>query len=420
MLESLLLESKLVFSDKFLLILNALKSDKVANELIKINQTDIDKLQHNYIDIDTKDDVTFISDRKSKDIIGDEEVLYTVVEEKAYLTNSKRNNKIFNLLGYTPEDRDSDAYSPASGTVGKIVSEAKSPWSNNIYVWFIALDPITKNFNKQTIMAKSALEPTNNEKLERLWKSNRNPIKIGRLARAILKKAKIAFTDKEVEEFVNKYKSYIEVTNNAFARFDIVKGDIIAHWYNANNYESDKGTLGKSCMSKSPESFFEIYITTEACSMLILYTKNGTIDNGKFKSDKISGRALVWNTNQGVIFLDRIYTCNDSDVSLFKEYAASKGWFYKDNQNSSKTFMVTNGTDRRSGRYTVTVSKGSYENYPYLDTLTFFNQATKMISNDAEFINTDGIANLRELTSTHGNAPFYDDWDDDDDDWDDI
>jgi hypothetical protein len=40
----------------------------------------------------------------------------------------------------------------------------------------------------------------------------------------------IEFTDKQLEDFVNQYKSSWDILNDAFIKFDIVKGDDISYW----------------------------------------------------------------------------------------------------------------------------------------------------------------------------------------------
>jgi hypothetical protein len=56
--------------------------------------------------------------------------------------------------------------------------------------------------------------------------------------------------------------------------------------------------------------------------------------------DKISGRAIIWTLDDGMVFMDRVYTVNDSDVELFKMYAKQKGWAYKYGQNSMESESI--------------------------------------------------------------------------------
>jgi hypothetical protein len=52
-------------------------------------------------------------------------------------------------------------------------------------------------------------------------------VKIGRFVNSILKKIEFEFKPTEVEDFVSKYKTAIQIRNDAFDRFEIVSGDDI-------------------------------------------------------------------------------------------------------------------------------------------------------------------------------------------------
>jgi hypothetical protein len=120
--------------------------------------------------------------------------------------------------------------------------------------------------------------------------------------------------------------------------------------------------------------FFDIYVKNpDKVSLLILKSDD---------DQKIKARALVWNLdNPKVTFVDRIYTNDDSDVNLFKQYADSKGWYYKRNQNSSndRILIGKDGVTLDEGPLLVTLlneNNGGYRNYPYLDTLKYFNTSS--------------------------------------------
>ncbi len=95
--------------------------------------------------------------------------------------------------------------------------------------------------------------------------------------------------------------------------------------------------------------------------------------------------------------MDRIYTNADSDIQLFKQYAESKGWWYKDRQDSSNMFTAANGTVSKCPDYIVTLEASDFDEYPYLDTLAYLNLEKKTLSNDGEMIEAD-----YQLNSTSG------------------
>jgi len=157
-------------------------------------------------------------------------------------------------------------------------------------------------------------------------------------------------------------------------------------------------TLGNSCMSVVDYDYFDIYCDNDdVCSLVILYGEEGEMKDGKFKGEKIRGRALLWKTDQGDMFMDRIYYNNDSDVNLFKQYAERNGWWCKKNQNSESNFYAVKGSESKSPTYIVTLKHVNQDKYPYVDTLTYLNPKTGKLSNkkspiDAKFEldDTDG------------------------------
>jgi hypothetical protein len=398
LLESLILESKLEFSKAFTNILSLIKGDRIAEELLKlVNNRIDDKFIQNYIDVtDKKDEVSFIPDRKAIEIIGKEEIKWKTANNVGhkYFTYNKnnegiyKNRHLFEALGFNPEEI--GEWVPVSGVSGKIIAETVSKKSGKIAVWFVS------DNGEQAVINKEALIPIN-DSYEKLWKISRNPIKVGRLAKSLLNVVNIKTTPKEIENFVNLYKSSFDIINDAFSKFELVKGDLISYWYNHLRYESMESTLGNSCMADVDDDFFDIYVkNTEVCSLLILYSDKGNkgkIQDGTYKSDKIKGRALVWKTNEGDIFMDRIYTNNDSDVSLFKQYAERNGWWFKTKQNSDVKFSVSNGKTQKNVEYVVSLNYANFDNYPYVDSLRYININDNLISNNPSLIDANYIMN---------------------------
>jgi len=208
----------------------------------------------------------------------------------------------------------------------------------------------------------------------------RSEIAVGRMARAILSNKELydgkPFTDKEYEDFVNLYKSKSSIKGN---RFELVTGDRIADYYDEDQYAGGSGTLGSSCMrGEDCQEYFGIYTdNTNVCSLLVYLNS----------SDKVLGRALVWNLSESPseskTFMDRIYTIQDSDVNKFITYADEKGWMYKYKQSAHDleglAFKYQGGF--YVGRITVELRKAKFENYPFVDTLSFLNLKKKTISN---------------------------------------
>jgi hypothetical protein len=413
LLESLLLESKLEVSPKMINLLNTMPDGKIKSAILKLikDQQDLTLVQ-NYLDISSnKEEITFIQDRRASQILAEQGEMKWITNEtvnERYLTFNKdeqgryKNRVIFEALGFDASDGEDEHPLPGSGETGVIVSETVSRTSGKTYVLFKWGDGDT------IVLNKMALDP-HDDRYNKIWSQTRNPIRVGRLFRAILTSAKIEFTDKEMEEFVNQYKSSFDIMNDAFLKFRIVKGDKIAKWYNYRKYESMDSTLGSSCMADVNEDFFDIYCDNEdVCSLVILYGEDGEMEDGKFKGKKIRGRALLWKTDQGDMFMDRIYYNNDSDVDLFKQYAERNGWWCKRGQNSESNFYAVRGSESKSPTYTVTLKNANQDKYPYVDTLTYLNPKTGKLSNKKSPINAKF-----ELDDTDGEYSRVYDEDDD-------
>ncbi|NBP58409.1 hypothetical protein EBU71_18125, partial [bacterium] len=236
------------------------------------------------------------------------------------------------------------------------------------------------------------------------FKLSRQQIRVGRGVQGLLSSAKYQFSQSEIEQFVNLYKSEFDKSKDFFRNFEIVKGKDIEFYYDEENYSMNKGQLSNSCMRYSRcKSYFDIYVSNpEVCSLLILRDD----ENPK----KIKGRALVWNLNDpsgigptDVIFMDRIYTHDDSDILLFRDYAKSKGWYSKkNNDNSVESFVVTPSNERKEfPNLVVKVKDKQYQEWPYMDTFAYYYPET----NTLETIAKDLSRHI--LRSTSGGSQYH-------------
>jgi hypothetical protein len=214
----------------------------------------------------------------------------------------------------------------------------------------------------------------------------RSEIKIGRFARAILSDQNIRkeisitadFMDKDYEEFVNYYKA---ANTKKDYKFELVKGKQIAKYYDEENYESEKGDLGNSCMKyESCQDYFDIYTKNEDKCSLLVYLDNDNL---------VLGRALIWKLDKSPCdskqFMDRIYTANDSDRLKFLEWANSNNCLtkYKNNSDSDEGYFFKYKGQILLGEIRVELKKIDFDEYPYVDTLRFLNKKEKYISNVA-------------------------------------
>ncbi len=214
----------------------------------------------------------------------------------------------------------------------------------------------------------------------------RSDIKIGRLIKYLSKAYKISLTNIEIEKFVNDYKSTL---SNLDLSFEIVRGKDISKWY-TSSHSTEKGTLGRSCMTNKPQEYFDLYSENKNVSLLILTTKIRKFPYIK-STKRLIGRALIWNLDKSPcsskIFMDRVYTSKDSDVNKFYRLAESNNWMYKTGScvihNGSTIGRFYDSDD--SPRLSISVKvDGDKKYYPYLDTFLYMNHSKDTLSTKIE------------------------------------
>jgi hypothetical protein len=358
----LILESDVTFSEQFTNILSKI-NNRLAKEILSLHKKDL-PVTNNFFDLVKGDNskVSFIQDRKAQQILsGDKKYVTFIGGNSGWLKHSSTNQNIFNILGYKAEG---SAFRPNSVQVGEVVAEYKSPSSGKTYQYVKFEDGEgVYNVEKLRVVDSSQIP---------MSVKGRQDINVGRAMRALLTTANIQFTTKELEEFVNEFKSKVDLFGGKFANFDLVKGEDIRYWYNEENYLKLSGTLGSSCMRyESCQDYLDIYVMNPTvCNLLIL--KEG---------DKLIGRALVWTLINGKKFMDRIYYINDSDINLFREYA-KMNQIYAKYYNGSSADNYVYDFDGNETKLDIKVQVGhkSYDYYPYMDTLKYFNTYNGILS----------------------------------------
>lgn len=183
------------------------------------------------------------------------------------------------------------------------------------------------------------------------WMKTKNKAKVGRLIRQILNDNGGEFNDANIEEFVNLFKSEWDKKHSSTKKIEVVTGDKILYWYNQENYESSSGTLGNSCMRHSHKtSFMNIYAENPDKISLVIVTE----------SNKLIARALLWKVEcngEKKIYLDRIYTKNDSDSIFVRDWVI----------NTISPNILYYG-DMKGKKLICELKKTSFDEYPYMDT----------------------------------------------------
>lgn len=196
-------------------------------------------------------------------------------------------------------------------------------------------------------------------------------IRIGRLVKKIIElynkknNSNLYFSDSEIEKFVNSYKSNYDFLKNGIDNLKLLSNkDDIKNAYFEENYSSEDGTLGSSCMRYgSCQEYFDIY-----SEVLVLKNSIG----------QIMGRSVIWTLLDGRKFMDRIYTNRDHDINLFIKYAKQNGFLYKIKQNSSSREKILTPDDNYSKGVNLDFESKTekYEKdgeyyFPYMDTMKY-------------------------------------------------
>lgn len=239
--------------------------------------------------------------------------------------------------------------------------------------------------NKISYLSKdriSSLEEDGYSQYEYWESSKRYQAKPGAFVAKIFKN----IPPKEVENFSNLFKAE---SNKVEFKFEVVKGSSIKDYYYWESYESDRGSLGISCMKhESCQKYFDVYVeNVENVSMLVMLNSEGNL----------KGRALLWKIGSYKI-MDRIYTTDDEKLHLhFKKWATENGYLYKSEQNWYNTLFFGNmNTDYKEIKLEINLPNKNFRYYPYLDTFKF-------IDNEGVLYNyiPSGV-DIRTLCSTDG------------------
>ncbi len=227
--------------------------------------------------------------------------------------------------------------------------------------------------------------------LPALFLSKANTTSIGRICRSILNDNGISKTDKEMEIFVNGFKAAYDKINTKEDSIRIVSGEDIRYWYFEERYCDDtrnyRGSLGKSCMRyDEAQDYLNIYVKNpDVCKLVI------QVDEG----NKLLSRALLWETTNNSLYLDRVYYTNDSDNQLLASWTKEK---FKDRN------VIFIGT-----REKLEVKLGpilDYVQYPYMDSFVYFYSGEqKLYNHDPDKVERKKLFYLQE---TDGSADRQD------------
>lgn len=210
-----------------------------------------------------------------------------------------------------------------------------------------------------------------------IYSSGRNHFKISKFINRVFPNK---FSQKEVENFINKFKARVKSPEQ---EFKIIKGEDIYKWYERDSHaiKDEVSSLGKSCMVDKPQQTFDMYTQNpDKCRLLVL-TENG----------KLVARALIFNVDEvkdkdgNVIdeiktYMDRQYYFMDSDGVKLVDYAKDKGWAYRTSNTEGNYETITHNGNDFNVEMMVSIT-GEYEKYPYMDTFCYYDKESNELYN---------------------------------------
>lgn len=354
-LSNLILEGNMVYSAEFYSILGEIKKEhrystyySMATDITNMTSKNVN-INDNYIDIsDNPQMIKFTPDDKA----DKSTITYRLDVRKTLGTLNPENDIIKGLYGNNTYNINPNLTQIDFETEYKLVG-GRLKHDNYQHLDFYLIEEVKNENNKALIYCSTdsiCLIPS------KVVSNKTGQVRLGRFLNKFYTAIGKYYSAKDIEEFVNLYQSIVMFKKNAFDSFKIVEGEDIRFWYNEDNYYNEDGQLGESCMRHDTcQDFFDIYVENpNVCKMIIFLSE----------SQKLMGRALLWTLEDGSKYMDRVYTCKDSYMSLFKKYA-------DDNRFSTE----------KSKELKVKVITKEYIKYPYMDTFEYYKPDEGILSN---------------------------------------
>lgn len=193
----------------------------------------------------------------------------------------------------------------------------------------------------------------------------------------------VAIKDEFLEQYTSKVMAKLIGTDD---RFRIIEGSEIV-----DAYRDRIG--GSSCMTGEGSKYTEIYaLNPDVVKMLV------------FDDGSMTGRCLIWKTNEGPIVADRIYPNGGRHIEEFKRYISEQGWHRRENNS----YPQGQGFDGIDGDLTVTLEIPDPPIYPYMDSFRLYRESRDVSWSD-NTITLHTMYGISALSSTEGDGPGHED-----------
>jgi len=174
----------------------------------------------------------------------------------------------------------------------------------------------------------------------------------------------------DVETFSNLFVS-MQIENFTF---EVVSGHDMRKYYHQNSYAQSSGSLVNSCMKYDYcQPYLELYTENEdVCKMLVMLNSR----------KELLGRCLLWETNDSLKIMDRVYTISDTRfIHHFHAWAFDNGYLPKSKNTWMDGILFKKGDDIVDIRTYIPLKKSHFEYYPYLDTFRFLDLESNRLYN---------------------------------------
>jgi hypothetical protein len=207
-----------------------------------------------------------------------------------------------------------------------------------------------------SIILKQIGMPTSDNSL--ISGSPRVEMKVGRFIKGYFGDK---FSDSEIENFVNQWKSLEENTTfEIWEKSDIVRG-YSSKFYHFNDYDNGYNPLMNSCMNDEP--YIKFYQYCPSVKLLVLLDSESSI----------LGRSLLWIDDDGRKIMDRVYFVYDKDYFKFVRWANENDYWYKKNNTGQNKFIKGGKEESIQTKVKImNVFDFPDEEYPYMDTFNYF------------------------------------------------
>lgn len=268
--------------------------------------------------------------------------------------------------------------------------------------------------------------------------NGKNSIKVGRFVNQLIKKLKDDYapdydndpnkvpikihgkeiTEQDIQKFVDLYNDKLAVRLEP-VDIKVLKGDEI---YKAYQYcgNVSGSPLSRSCMIGEDEEIFDIYTKNPEKVALATLWKDGNV----WGDDSLMGRALLWNTDDGIKIMDRIYFDNADVEQKFKTWASKNGYAYREYQDyeaEHAVYFIENGKSVKYDYLSVSLKDYNYSYYPYMDTFKFLdddkcltnarqeNSIASLEHTDGSYTNLDPSRDISKLFKPENMVDAFDD-----------